>query len=334
MSPTPRLLRLLPLAWLCALLLVARVAPAQDAAALKAEGDTLMETFKYSEALDRYERAYAASSDPALLYNQGRALELMARFPEALEKLRAFDAKAPPELHAKVPNLGKLLDEIESKTCVLTVRVAQAGATIQVGSVVLGKSPMPERRVNAARSAHLEVTLDGYDPMTKDVELPGMGDVKIDVDLVPRDKMATLRITSPVAGARVSVDGKPLGGVPSEIRLEPGTHQVHLEAEGYRDNTVEVVLGKAERRELEIGAGEAPVYETWWFWTITGTVLAGGGATGLAIALTTEGDPDVGTIAPGTSTAGRRAQATERARPGPARRDFQIGPIPVLTVEF
>ena len=42
-----------------AALSITRLSHAQDSAALKAEGDALMETFKYSDALDRYERAYA-----------------------------------------------------------------------------------------------------------------------------------------------------------------------------------------------------------------------------------------------------------------------------------
>src|SRR5688572_31098807 len=105
-----------------------------------------MGDIKYQQALDKYDAAYKLSADPALLYNQGRALEALSRYPEALEKLRAFDAKAPPDLHARVPNLKKLIDDIAGRTTLLTVEVVQKGATIRLGNTVLGTSPLAETR--------------------------------------------------------------------------------------------------------------------------------------------------------------------------------------------
>jgi len=324
---------------------------AEDPAALKAEGDKLMESYKYSDALGRYEHAYELSHDPALLYNAGRALELMGRFPEAFDKLKAFESTASPDLRARVPNLAKLLSDVEQKTCLLTVDVKQKGANVRLGQTVLGPSPIKSRRVNAGSGASILVELDGYEQATKVVDLPGKGDVQVTLDLVPKDKTATLRVTSPVAGATIEVDGKNAGQVPAEVRLPPGTHQVHLEAPGYRDNTVDVVLGAADRRTITIEPGDVPVYETWWFWTITGTVVAGGAAAAGIYAATTEGDPDVGTIAPCTTPVGLHAQADtcvggaatargaswmfERGgRGGTPRSGFQVGPVPVLKLHF
>ncbi len=65
---------------------------AAEAALLKQQGDALMDALDYPGALRKYEEAYAKHADAALLYNQGRALELMGRFPEALDLLRRFDA--------------------------------------------------------------------------------------------------------------------------------------------------------------------------------------------------------------------------------------------------
>ncbi len=324
--------------------------PAGEGARLKAEGDAYMDDIKYAQALEKYEAAYKVSADPALLYNQGRALEALARYPEALDRLRAFDAKAPPEVHAKVPNLKKLLDDIAGRTTLLTVEVAQQGATIRLGSVVLGTSPLPELRVNAGK-AKIEVSLDGMEPASREVDLPGGGAKKESFKLVPKDKTAVLAVDSPVKGATVRIDGGAPTQVPTEARLSPGKHTVTLTASGYEDNTVEVVLQPNARRELRIEPGESPVYEKWWFWTIWGGVLVGAGASVLTYALLTEGSPDEGSIPPcqlTVSAAGdgecnptveqRLRRAGHAAARGPGRLDaargLTFGPIPVVTVRF
>src|SRR5262245_56384611 len=70
------------------------------AAELKKKGDDAMVSLRYGDALAAYEEASALVDDPALLYNRGRALQGLGQFPEALEQLEAFQAKAPPELKA------------------------------------------------------------------------------------------------------------------------------------------------------------------------------------------------------------------------------------------
>ncbi len=342
-------LRLLAMFLALVVLHLASIAPAfaqaSDAARLKSEGDALMGDIKYQEALEKYEQAYKISADPALLYNQGRALEALTRFPEALEKLEAFDAKAPPELHARVPNLKKLIADIEGRTTLLTVSVKQKGAAIKLGDRVLGTSPLAQTRVNAGK-VKIEVSLEGFDTSTREVELPGAGAKTETFDLVPRDKTAVLSIDSPVKGATVRVDGGPPMQVPTEARLSPGKHVVSLEAAGYEDNTVDVELRAAERRKLTIEPGESPVYERWWFWTIWGGVLVGAGASVLTYALLTEGPPDEGTIPPcqlvvnaeGGECTPTAAHALRHVAPGRgtyrAPGSFTIGPIPVFKLSF
>lgn len=316
-------------------------AQAEEAARLKAEGDALMGDIKYQAALEKYEEAYKLSADPALLYNQGRALEALSRYPEALEKLRAFDAKAPPELHARVPNLGKLIADIDGRTTLLTVIVAQKGATIRLGNVVLGTSPLPETRVNSG-TVKLEVTLEGFDALAREVVLPGGGKKSEKFDLIAKDKTAVLMIDSPVKGAKVSVDGGSAAQVPTEVRVAPGEHVVSLTAPGYEDNTVEVIVAATERKRVVIEPGESPVYERWWFWTIWGGLLVGAGASVVTYAVLTEGPPDEGTIPPGQLTVnGLRGHATweHGLRPftpvrGGRGGGFTVGPVPIVTIQF
>ncbi len=325
--------------------------PTGDAAkadALKAEADALMGNIRYDEALAKYAEAYKLSANPALLYNQGRALESLGRYPDALEMLKAFDAKASPELHARVPNFQKLLADVQGRTTLLTVKVSQPGASIKIGATVIGTSPLAALRVNADKKAKVEVSLEGYDTETQEVELPFGGEKTLSFELFSKDKTGLLIIDSPVKGATVSVDGMTSRQVPTEVKLPAGKHTVELKAAGYEDNTVDVVLGVGQRKVVTIEPGEPPVYERWWFWTIWGGALAaGGGAVGIYAALT-EGPPDKGTIPPcQVRVTAEDAACTEPAGGafGPVRSrrtglhevrglPIMIGPVPVLTVHF
>lgn len=327
----------------------AQPSPQERADQLKREADGLMDNIRYEEALAKYREAYAISASPALLYNMGRALEALARYPEALESLRAFDAKAPPDIHAKVPNLDKLITEIEGRTCVLSVE-ANAGATVKLGDVVLGKAPLASVRVNAGKKVKIEILLEGFEVEAREVELPGRGEVKIKIALVPKDKSGVLAIDSPVKGATIFVDEMPPRQVPTEVRVAAGKHTIKLTAAGYRDNVIDVEVVAGERRPIIIEPGEPPVYERWWFWTTIGVVVAGGVAGGVAAAYLIEGPPDEGTINPcqvkvqaddvgcedGASTAmlPRRRSRNFNGPSGVRGSGFSFGPIPVFTVRF
>lgn len=118
------LLRLLSLLFLTLLCLVSSPAFAQDAASLKSEGDRLMDGLRYQDALDKYEASYELKSDPALLYNQGRALEGLGKFPEAVDKLLAFREQASPELLNRLGTaLTKNIDELRGRVALLSVTV-------------------------------------------------------------------------------------------------------------------------------------------------------------------------------------------------------------------
>src|SRR5690348_13359360 len=65
------------------------------AADLKKKADALMDELKFADAYQLYAEAYGISADPALLYNEGRALEATGDYPRALDRLEQFAATAP-----------------------------------------------------------------------------------------------------------------------------------------------------------------------------------------------------------------------------------------------
>ncbi len=265
----------------------------------KHKGDEAMVALRYEDALAHYRTAYEAAKNPAILYNMGRAYEGLADFPKALDALEEFADKAPADLKARVPKLEELLHDVRGRVSTLVISAPLDGAEIRLGERVVGKTRTGQVviRVNAGKQK-LVVTKEGYFPFEKEIALAGGKVETVDAQLSTRASSGLLRVTSPVAGAAVSLDGKPLGIVPAESAVTPGAHKIALRRDGYENAETSVVLAAGERKDVDVPmAQRASILGKWWFWTAVGVVAAGGVAT--FVALTTEKSPDTGTIAPG-----------------------------------
>lgn len=284
----------------------ARSAPTKQerarAAELKKQGDDAMVTLRYADALAAYEGSYAIVPDPALLYNKGRALQALARFPEALEQLEAFAAQASPKLKARVPALAELIAEVRSKVSTLALTCNVAGARVLLNSKVIGVTPLSGPiKVNAG-AATMEVEAEGHFPFRKKVELPGNGELAVEARLTSRSTTGILVVRSPVAGARVSVDGRPVGAAPAEASLRAGTHTLVVERDGYEAARTTAVVVAGERKQVTIPLERTkPLVARWYFWAGVGAVVVGGAV--LTGALITERSPGSGDIPPGQVSA-------------------------------
>jgi len=268
-----------------------------EAARLKSAGDALMDQDRYADALALYEKAYEQGHDPALLYNQGRALEALGDYPAALDKLEEFEKAAPPSLRAKVPGLHDLLANIRGSIGTLVVKTNAPSARLLVRDksegVVRGETRVRIR----AGTASVEVTSEGYEPFRREVELSAGAELVIEANLVAkkRDALVVVR-TNPTADVRL--DGSSMGRSPLQFRVGPGSHEILATAPGYDDERIPMTLALGDRRDVDVELRKTPgVTSKWWFWTGIGVVVLGGVAT--AVALTTEKTPQSGTFEPG-----------------------------------
>lgn len=297
---------------------LATLAFGQDASTLKAEGDRLMDTFRYEDALGKYDAAYKLKADPALLYNQGRALEGLGRFPEALDKLLDFREKAPKDLLARLgAALQQNIDELRGRVAVLTVVVDPPGSTVRLGDRILGEAPLTKLRVNAGK-VHFEFAKEGFFTETLDLALEGGKETPVEIRLSPRDSRATLKVTTSVAGASVVVNGTPRGQVPLELKLAPGPHLVRLEQDDFYDSESVVELAPLEQKTFSVELDPIPITARWWFWTLVGAGVAGG-AVATTLALTLERPADKGSLDPGQiPVTGTESQPVRSASAGPS----------------
>jgi hypothetical protein len=272
------------------------------AATLKTQGDDAMVTLRYDEAIAAYTKAYEITRDPALLYNRGRALQGLGQFPEALEQLEGFKSKASPSLLARVPALDSLIAEVRGKIATVTFTSNAKGARILVRSKVIGTTPLSGPiKVNSG-SALVEVEAEGYLPFKETMDLPGGGELTIDAKLKLKSKMGVLTIRSPIAGARVFIDGKAAGNVPVERSVPAGTHKILVERDGYEAAETTAVVTAGDRKQITIGLEESgPIAKKWWFWTGIGVIVLGGAA--VTTLLLVEKPADKGDIGTGQVSA-------------------------------
>jgi hypothetical protein len=275
------------------------VQAAKEAADLKRVGDDAMASLRFSEALVAYDRAYAQDRNPALLYNRGRALQLLDRLPEALLAFEQFKREATPELLQKVPKFDELLEEIRGKVGTLEVGTALEGVLVLVDGRAVGTTPLSEPvRLKRGTDVLVELRKEGYHTVERHLDFTHNGVQRLTIEPELKDKTALLLVASPVAGASVRIDGRDVGHAPSESYLPPGPHKVVVGADGYDDAELSVVLEAGQRRPVDVPLQPStPLYKRWWFWTAIGAAVATG--VGFGIAYSTEGPAGTGDIAPG-----------------------------------
>jgi PEGA domain len=266
-------------------------------AELKKIGDDAMDAHHYDEALAAYSKAYAASRDPALLYNMGRARQFRGEYPEALALLERFSTEASPELRAKVPGLANIVEEVKGRVTTLTIQCNVSGARVLLRQRVVATTPVGPLKVSSG-PATLEVEADGYNLFHRDVVLPGGGNFSADVNLLSRDTAGLLHVNASPPGGVVYVDGRTLGNPPVEESLVAGTHRILVQLDGYEDANSEAVVFAGQRKDVDLELQKTPpITSRWWFWTGVGAVVAGGIV--LSYALLTEKSPGQGDISPG-----------------------------------
>ncbi len=286
--------------------------PRDKSAALRAEGNRLMDERKYDDALARYEEAQKLTpDDAAIFYNLSRIHELRGDAVAALENMERFVEKAAPDLKRRVGNVDQVLAELRSRVTAVHLEcsappLATAGDTaaraliLANGRVVANGCRDQDVRLKAGRT-ELRAEADGYVGRRIDVDLVGGQRATVRVELAPRDTSGLLRLTSDPDHATVTSDGRDLGATPVEVALSAGTHRLMFQADGHEPLELSIVVEANKTKELPlVHLDKKPsVLTRWWFWTGVGAVVAGGVA--LTVALTTERSPDTGTIPPGTT---------------------------------
>lgn len=146
----------------------------------------LYEENNFAGALAEFRRAYAIAPNYRVLYNIGQLCFLVQDYPCAFESFNRYLSEGAGEIP------GERRQEVQRDVARLQARVArlrivadQPGAEVTIDNVSVGKTPLREPVLVAAGRPEVRVTLRGFVPFTRVVELAGMESARVDVELLP-----------------------------------------------------------------------------------------------------------------------------------------------------
>jgi len=268
------------------------------ALAFKEQGDRAIAENRFGDAEGAYSKGDRIQHHPSFDFNLARALQGLERYAEALDALERFDSEASPELRAQVPGLSDLLNQLKQNVGQLRIDSVEKVAKLTGNGRDLGQLRKGAVIRCNRGTFELRVEAEGHEPIAKRVVIEPGRTTTVHLDWVPIDSRAKLSIAATVAAANVSVDGKPLGQTPLDVKLTPGTHRLRLDHSDYQTLETDVVLSNRESRALNLEMSRhAPIWSKWWFWTGAAVVVAGIVVTGIALSTTKSADP--GDIQPG-----------------------------------
>ena len=172
--------------------------------------------------------------------------------PEALPTAEASPAPVEP---VSLPTTGSL-----------RVAAEPAGTRVLVNGDPRGETPL--ELVGLAFGVY-EVRLEsrGYDPQVREVQLSATApeaEVRTALQRTARPVEAggLADLVSTPSGARVSIDGRPVGRTPlTGVQLQPGPRRIDVALEGHEpwSTTIEVTPGRKERVDIRLRPLPSPV---------------------------------------------------------------------------
>ncbi|HOT95461.1 MAG TPA: PEGA domain-containing protein, partial [Methanoregulaceae archaeon] len=137
-------------------------------------------------------------------------------------------------------------------TGILSVLSSPAGASVRIDGVDRGETPYEGRGFTPG--THLvELRREGYWDYRVQAIVAANQRTEVFTALEPLPSPGRLIITSDPSGARVLLDGTIQALTPATLEAPPGIHEVRVEADGYREETV---------RAQVVSGNETPIHVT------------------------------------------------------------------------
>jgi hypothetical protein len=226
----------------------------REARARFLRGVELYDQGQYAAALAEFERAYARSRNPSVLYNVSLAQEGAGRYADALASLRRYAREAPRRVvEARRAAVDAGLTRLELRVGTLVVTSAAPGLAVTVDGL---EQPLEALREGITVNAGvLRVVLRAPGRVPRELERRVAGGDRVVVDDPLETVTSSVLVSCDTPGVTVLIDGQPAGTTPlaSPLAVSEGHHRVTLQRLGYVPWEREIdALGAGARVEVRL----------------------------------------------------------------------------------
>lgn len=261
----------------------------------------------FDAAIEAFEESYELYPHPGTLLNLGLYQLRADRSVDAYETLRDLMARYRTVLSDRARSeVDQRLQELQAVLAIVIVTSRPLGATIFIDGEEHGQTPLDSTLAYEQGSYTFEARLDGWIPASITRELSAGETTNIELALSPEipevQPPPVLVVRSRTESARISIDGDLFEPLPLQRELEPGDHEITIEAEGYATQTRTVTMPAVGEVDLEVdlvrlgavdrnGEPRRPLWRRPWMWVVGSLVVIGIG-TAIAVPLATNREPE------------------------------------------
>jgi hypothetical protein len=250
-------------------------------------GKLLFTDGDYAGAALKFERAYATSKDPRLLWNQAAAERNLRRFALVESLVARYLREEGQSLsEADRAEAEALLEAVKRFIAEVKLEVSEPSARVFVDDVLVGETPLSAPLRLDSGKRRLSVKKAGFLVATQTLELTGGEARVVSISLEAEPTEGRLRVITG-GGATIRVDGKVVGIGQWEGTVAAGAHQIEVVEKGkdsYRERadvrandltSLQITLSRsaapsAASIERERGGG-VPA----WVWVAGGVAITG-----------------------------------------------------------
>jgi len=280
------------------------------------EGNRCFDRKDFACAVEKYQAAFTLFPSARTLLNLGLALMPMGRDEEAADAFsRYLVGDLPGFSKAQAKKVKNELSRLGRKLGRLGVAIAEPGAEVRIDGRAVGASPLPNA-VHVRPGTHrVEALKDGFFEEAQDVDVRARAEGQVTLTLRPQSRLV---LSATQENASVMVDGALAGATPfpEPIVVDPGSHRIEAQKEGFLSDTQMVVVAVGATVEVKLALQAVPPplppppapeplvaaappppavrsrttwYRRWWVWAGAAAVV--GGVTA-AVLLTRETETD------------------------------------------
>ncbi|HYP86655.1 MAG TPA: PEGA domain-containing protein, partial [Polyangiaceae bacterium] len=230
-------------------------------------------------AIAKFQRAYALSNDARLLWNIAVCEKELRHYAAASRFVTRYLSEGGALLSAESRQSAEAAERaLRAFYSELTLEGAPAGAHVSVDGKALADTPLASPLAVDLGERLLTVELEGYEPFSRRLQVPGVTPLTVQVVLTRRKQTATLGILTGQADAVISLDGKAVASDHFQANLSAGRHSVRVTAPHKQAYDTSVELAAGSSRTLQIALRD--VARPAWPWVAGGAALLVGATVG------------------------------------------------------